>query len=218
MDDVDEIPGSVTLQPKSDMSFNMELDSRRKLQNEQRHEMAENGYKRTRHPFSGYKQLLNYDLTMPRPKMVKRLGPLDDHTVMDVDTNAPGSVEMTGGSSDVQVFVPAFPHPIQEPYQEAMRRRNANKAKFIADFGTRIWMDLTPTKQSDVEKGKPISIGEEKNTTVKSNQGVIYPYPNLGDTSNVQKSTANLEAYKSQLGKPDPGSGQVLSLVKKGVY
>lgn len=143
MDDVDEIPGSVTLQPKSDMSFNMELDSRRKLENEQRHEMAENGYKRTRHPFSGYKQLLNYDLTMPRPKMVKRLGSLNDHTVMDVDTNAPGSVEMTGSG-----FV--YPHPnLPSNTPSNDPKRQINLKEFFKKYKE---LKFSETKPGDVNK------------------------------------------------------------------
>ena len=151
MEDIDEPSGSVVLQPKGgDMSFNAELTSRNRLLKEQRFEMAENQVKRTRHPFSGYKQLLNYDRTEPKVKMIKR-NPTTSKSGLDE--------EMMGG---------------------------------------------------------------EINTTVTSNQGVIYPYPRLSQGAANDKKQANLEAYKSQ--KPDTDSifrlsnGNVRDLVQRGIF
>jgi len=73
MEDISEVPGSVVLQPKSHTYVTNEFKSRNEQMKVQRFEMSENGYKRTRHPFSGYKELLFYDRgVIPKTKMVKR--------------------------------------------------------------------------------------------------------------------------------------------------
>lgn len=73
MEDVSEVPGSVVLQPKSHTFVTNEFKSRNEQMRVQRFEMSENGYKRTRHPFSGYKELLFYDRgVIPKTKMTKR--------------------------------------------------------------------------------------------------------------------------------------------------
>jgi len=50
----------------------MEMAEQKKQAQVQRLEMADNGKKRTRHPFSGYTQILNYDRTTPIPTQKMR--------------------------------------------------------------------------------------------------------------------------------------------------
>jgi hypothetical protein len=107
MEDINEPSGSVVLQPKGgDMSFNAELASRNNLLKEQRYEMAENQVKRTRHPFSGYKQLLNYDRTEPKVKMIKRghtSSGLDEEMMGDVKEQGLTNPDMKGGATGMDV-------------------------------------------------------------------------------------------------------------------
>jgi hypothetical protein len=58
----------VLLQPHTD--FSMEEAEQRKQAMTQRLEMAENAAKRTRHPFSGYIEILRRERTTPQKKMV----------------------------------------------------------------------------------------------------------------------------------------------------
>lgn len=60
--------GSVVLQ-QSHVSVNMEMAERQQQTAMQRLEMAENCVKRTRHPFSGYKEILFRDRTTPVHKL-----------------------------------------------------------------------------------------------------------------------------------------------------
>jgi len=67
---MDGLSGSMVLQNAvKHTSIGTETLQRQKLLTEERMEMAENNKKRTRHPFSGYKQILFQEPT--RPTMLK---------------------------------------------------------------------------------------------------------------------------------------------------
>ena len=307
MEDIDEPSGSVVLQPKGgDMSFYAELTSRNRLLKEQRFEMAENQVKRTRHPFSGYKQLLNYDRTEPKVKMIKRnpttsTSGLDEEMMGDQATlKGSGFKETVKAEYDRVSALPLSPKPMFEDLKKAAAyklvpkieqllsneldgtERTSRKDKInekASEFAQKIMVVTLPPPENiptlenipssvipiieqidkvayfvardlnkklkqavstiyrtgpgingeRIEKSKLIGeldrltggemIGGEINTTIKSNQGVIYPYPRLHITStNTSGKQANLEAYKSHFpARPDP-VGEILNLVKRGVF
>lgn len=70
---MDGLSGSMVLQNAvKHTSIGTETLQRQKLLTEERMEMAENAKKRTRHPFSGYKQILYQEPTRPMAKMKLR--------------------------------------------------------------------------------------------------------------------------------------------------
>jgi hypothetical protein len=73
---MDGFSGSMVLQRAvKHSSIGTETLQRQKLLTEQRMEMADNAKKRTRHPFSGYKQILFQEPVARKPLGVKLLKP-----------------------------------------------------------------------------------------------------------------------------------------------
>jgi hypothetical protein len=101
--------GSVVLQ-QSHTSVNMEMAERQQQTATQRLEMAENSVKRTRHPFSGYKEILFRDRTTPVHKLTYKGKPKPYKMAQNEDERD----QVFGGAVDeVRNLNVRAPEPVQ---------------------------------------------------------------------------------------------------------